>query len=530
MAVAQSAVGIAMLILCSSLFGAFCANPESILLQKTGIVSTSVDSRLAPVLGEPAVAEEDRNVTELQAEIRSLKHLILDMRKSVEAKMGACCGCTGGNSERTPNTSPGLCAVFGDPHFTTFDGAHTILLKDMTLWLVRSQDVWIQGLSLTTTGNFMGLAVSGPFMKNHTLIFYNHTEQDTTSNPGQFTVLFDGQPILTEWDSKGCAEFEEPFIMWAARRKEWNISMHDNTILEIDPAIDFAVGPWPDRFQNTPKGGLYLFRLPNDVEITITGVDFMSAVIKMKPQEGGQSGYCGNFDNSATDEFEPPAEGSVPDALIPAWNTAAGVDLEPVSDGQNLFKRGKPNAALSLLVKKAAAGAERPNARLPERCRNSAVLQEAALRCKEIPNQNMRLNCIIDICITGNAAVVDDIGSAEVLEDQVNAQGVAQFVGFGTCLGPNGLPLRALKTAAVRTGPSCQGLLRKLGSHTDVIGAQLKVEGVCEVLVKSTANIETIKETAKLAGGWQEEPVAKQGDEFLDGVKPDLSWSCWKLH
>merc|ERR1719245_374393 len=107
--------------------------------------------------------------------------------------MDACCG---GCFPTLPSSRPaGLCAAFGDPHFTTFDGAHTITLQAMTMWLVRSRDVWIQGLSRTDTGNLVGIAVSGPFIGNHTVVLYNHTSV-AGDRPGRLTALYDGTPIL----------------------------------------------------------------------------------------------------------------------------------------------------------------------------------------------------------------------------------------------------------------------------------------------------------------------------------------------
>lgn len=51
----------------------------------------------------------------------------------------------------------------------------------------------------------------------------------------------------------------------ATRRATFSATEHDRAVLEMDPAVDFDVGPWPERFQ-TPEGGLYFFKLPHGIE------------------------------------------------------------------------------------------------------------------------------------------------------------------------------------------------------------------------------------------------------------------------
>merc|ERR1712012_585203 len=177
----------------------------------------------------------------------------------------------------------------------TFDGAHTVLLKHQSLWLVRSQDVWMQALSKDDDGKLVGFAVGGPFLKGHKLVVRK-------TSPFTLDATCDGQPILSNVSDSEVFRIDD--VIEGYRSQKWNATLHSDDVLAVRTQIRFAVGPWPERFSE-PVGGLYLFKLPGDVEVTVTGADFMSLVITMPPQAGGQAGYCGNFDGNVADDFEP---------------------------------------------------------------------------------------------------------------------------------------------------------------------------------------------------------------------------------
>merc|ERR1719482_1083372 len=67
------------------------------------------------------------------------------------------------------NPDVGYCMMYGDPHFTTFDNSASIFLGTRDVWLVKSKDVFIQGRSLSVSGNAAGIAVGGAFMNNKIL-------------------------------------------------------------------------------------------------------------------------------------------------------------------------------------------------------------------------------------------------------------------------------------------------------------------------------------------------------------------------
>jgi len=494
-------------------------SPGVLLLQKGLVAGTMLSTREDPTPG----------MAELSRQMQDLKDLVLSLQRSIDEKVSSCCGGCGGTSP--PKTRPGLCAAFGDPHFTTFDGAHTILLRDMSMWLVKSDSVWVQGLARTAYGNLMGIAVGGTFMENHTLVIYNSTMDDGSPKTG-LTVLFDGQPILANLDDKGNAEFEFPLLLWAARRSDFSPSVHDREILDMSPGIEWDVGSWASRFSDAPAAGIFVLKFPMGVELTVTGVDFMSAVVKM-PRLGAQSGYCGNFDGNADDEFDPPPEGSVPPLLVPVSGRPKGEGLEPVSDDSNLFLRFPSTEALVRRKGEGVGEAGRAEASL-QAC-SEDQLTEAKGKCQEIRDVGMWRACLEDYCLQRGAPVARDMAAAEGLAEKVNTDGVAAPLGHGRCVDGNAAKFRVLRTAGLRSAEACLGYLLEVSTIPGILGAQLQVGGTCELVVDPALDFASAGLAEPPEGAWANPVVVSpsggaEGVAFVAGVDDDRSWSCWRMN
>lgn len=522
-----------------------CPNaPQKPATSAPGMLLMQVKSTNALKLGDASAAAGQRRdglsaaLDALQAALDDFQAQVNDVGTGLTSMTTQCCQSCGNNTvpEETVTTTetttttlprPNLCAVFGDPHFITFDGAQTIFVGDALLWLVKSRDISLQAVAKDSGGKFLGFAAGGNFLQGHTLIVYNRQDG------GALQVLLDGEQIL----NGSTSEFHIPGLLDAFRSESWDSSRFDDEILSLRTHVNFNFGTWASRFAGSPQGGLLMFRLPAGVEVTISGMDFMSAVIAMQAEAEGQSGYCGNFNGDPRDDAEP---------VAPSWDKPIGPDLDPISEADSLFASSWVPALLSTASVRRESNSDALKAKLNalHECPPD-LLALAQLKCDKLINLAFQTDCVFDVCVTGQVEAADEVLIAEVMTDKVNARGYPRFVGYGQCLDQHQRLYRAFDTN-LRTETDCQDVLRQLANVRGVVGSQLRVQGNCQVLVEGTidptvvmihqgwaAAANTTGSTAEAAspeGEASDSGPAMGGKGSVSSATVDASWTCWKLN
>ncbi|CAJ1334809.1 unnamed protein product [Effrenium voratum] len=311
-----------------------------------------------------------------------------------------------------------------------------------------------------------GFAVGGPFLYGHTLVISKEPNGEAIS------VTYDGKDIL----QGAVDEFHVPNVLHAFRRQTWDSSVFDERILSLRTNMRFAVGEFDGRFQGElPPSGLMLFRLPKGIDVTISGVDYMSVVVSMAQEVTGQSGYCGNFNGDPDDDAEP---------VVPSWDRPIGDNLEPVPEAAWLFPSETVLLTLGDALKVHKTEAEEQAARLKriEEC-PGVLLTKAEAACNHLTAAYHKF-CVFDVCLTKDMAAAKSSGAAAVIQHKVNARGVPMFMGHGRCLDKDGNTFIGHLTK-LRSDTACQQLLRTLALTDGVMGAQLKRGGVCEATGRS---------------------------------------------
>jgi hypothetical protein len=241
---------------------------------------------------------------------------------------------TPGSPAPAPPTTPTvvttpkpLCVIWGDPHVKVFDSGKlnsalpvTFLLNG-DYWLVRSNDIWIQGRYEAATwdnglASLHGIAVGGPFLGSHNdkiivgprsgKVYYNNQEI-LGSLPGQFT------------SPRGAAHFRAIY--------QENVVQLDNNVQQRVPGIDLHL----------PRGVVIrVNRWPRHID----------AIIRMT-KVAGQDGACGNFNGNYHDDTKELIERRVPQHVPSAknlfppavFNTAAPAPYTVQDCDQQLLKK-----------------------------------------------------------------------------------------------------------------------------------------------------------------------------------------------
>jgi hypothetical protein len=273
------------------------------------------------------------------------------------------------------------------------------------------------------------------------------------------------------------------------------------------------------RMWGSSDGGfpVYNFRFPQDVEITVSFIDprkglakdwatkarTMETVIMMPPQ-GQQGGFCGNFNDNPDDDGQ-------------------STHMKPLDASEDLFKQSGFATAPSTKVQNLiAADSVIQDQKCPEQ-----TLQKARSACSHIAQQNIKDDCITDICLTDDATQVAQLAEeGEIMEmlEILAGKGIPQFTGHGQCLDRNGVTFSSYEAKGVAKKAHCLSLLRKLGSFDGVRGAQLTDGSTCKILVDAGTDLLP----QKIPGGWGA-VAAGQGKGIVGSSTFDSGSYCWKI-
>jgi len=351
-------------------------------------------------------------------------------------------------------------------------------------------------------GKLLGIAVGGDFLQGHMLVLRKVGDN-------AIEATFDDQLILAD----AVAEHHVPGVVDGYRSEEWQAGLHSDDVLKVRTEMQFDIGPWPERFLGRPQGGLYLFRFPEGVELTVTGVDHMTMVLTMPPARGGQGGYCGNFNGEQEDDFEP---------VAPSWHLPRGPDLDPVPASQSFFG---PSVAADARGPVSSMELFMTMLETLKAC-DPSLKERAVRRCSHVGDARVRQDCIFDVCVTRDVRAADDMLAAAVMEQKVNSRGIPVLYGHGQCRDAEGEPYAAF--SVVPGSPHrCDGILAQLALARGVVGAQHNERtAACEILVQ--ADVDPTSMPIEGTWGGKQQADAK-GQGHIASAEGDAAWTCWRL-
>jgi hypothetical protein len=360
--------------------------------------------------------------------------------------------------------------------------------------------VQIQGLAVGNPSWAVGIAVSGNFINGHTFIF----AEDQSDN--KLKVLWNGKEVLT---TDGAFHPAPGVQLYRNSGKSYVPTPEDIDFLAPDKKSRDEI---VKRFKHWGERPVYNFRFPRKVEITATFIDprgkdgndwekhkfnSMETLIMMPPQ-GQQGGWCGNFNDNPNDDGK-------------------ATHMDPLGANEDLFK--KSGLAFLMEQNEIAAAPVIQDQKCPER-----TLQKARSACSHIAQQDVKDDCISDICLTDDATLAAEAAEDIEILEVLAGQGIPQFTGHGQCLDQNGITFSSYETKAVAKKAPCVSLLRKLGSFAGVRGAQLTEGSTCKILVDAGTNLLP----QKIPGGWGG-VAAGQGKGIVGSSTSDSGSYCWKI-
>lgn len=418
-----------------------------------------------------------------------------------------------------PPANFGMCAMQGDPHIWTFDGARVGAQDpDGTFWLVHSEKVQIQA-AWKAKGRITKVGFSGDWMKGHKLIIAG-----THENKGWYGE-FDGKRVL----EKSGETFKRDGLCEVSRLSPKDLQLTDEQLKELDAGHDD--GWWKGKVESIMKGkawkgGFFYLKLPNLVEVFIGHGDATEMIIRMQAQPD-QGGYCGNFNGDPNDDT---TDGKGGRTGAKAWyrneSPAKGTMLDKVKDPivkTSLIEEEEGEAPAESMMQEDSQNSKHKDC--PKK-----LMKKATEACKHIPEKGLQMDCIFDICMTEDVELANDAVLFEVMKMK-EAQGVVEFQGKGRCVDVKGKGYSSIKASGIEDRQKCLELMSQVKDTkllSKLRGAQFTEgsDGGCFFLVE--AGTDSKKFMADVPGLWGEES-SKPGKGIISSTDSEEGSYCWQF-
>lgn len=168
------------------------------------------------------------------------------------------------------------CLFWGDPHLVSFDGARPSFYGAGEFWIVKNDQIHIQGRYMGTKYTYglaatQKVAIGGPFLHGHTI------EVEPIEHAYGGHILVDGTPVLKDFGQYRIGNFAT--IDYNGQGK----------------LVDEAASVWTTRAVH--------LSLPMSVRMTIfRWGNYLDLKLEMPKPVGGLDGSCGNFNNDPSDD------------------------------------------------------------------------------------------------------------------------------------------------------------------------------------------------------------------------------------
>mmetsp|Transcript_243 Transcript_243/g.542 ORF Transcript_243/g.542 Transcript_243/m.542 type:complete len:697 (-) Transcript_243:102-2192(-) len=268
----------------------------------------------------------------------------------------------------------GKCVLMGDPHIISFDRPYSSTIDEYRpgeFYLIKSDVLDVQGRfgftkRFPTASSTVGIALSGTFIKNHTLaVAWVGPEQDYHG----FHVYWDKKEILQTFPSHFSSE-DGGFLL-----ASYALMDPSTFSPEARSTIGGTSGDLPSYLFNFTGKGLVVYMLLGPMSCNV--------VIEAKKLPVAQDGYCGNFNCDPAD-----------DVITALTKRGLGGTLPPED---SLF------APLTATQFQMAVSGKIPSA---ADC-NATMLAQAKTACHALAEPH-KSDCLFDVCAAGTTAVVAD--------------------------------------------------------------------------------------------------------------------------